>query len=604
MPQPSSVADRYQEAQNNVAQLFAQDEGPMTLTYEEALARGVRYNFDYRLKLINSALQAGQLKIAEFTMFPDLKTTASVYTRSNDYATFGITPTGQPTNVLTSTPRTLRSLREGFTWNLLDLGMGYIRARQQGERVLIAEEEARKQLQLLAQDIRIAYWQAYSAQTLLRDAHELQKLLNKTERNMQAAIADDLIPKDEILKFRNAILGGDRQLIELSQKMDKAIINLKQLLRLPLDQRLTLKAPPASITRVQNLENLDFKKLDTISLIMRPELASQNYMERIAKLGVKAAILQVFPGITLNQGWNYNSNKFLVNNLWIDKSVDVSWGLLSLVSLPTTIDTAKSQIKYEAMKSMALTLTVMTQTRYAASQYVNLAKQYTIANKQTQNAEAIYRLALSRNLASLASKQDVVYAKLQAMIAKMDRNLILADLSTALGELYLSAGFDVLPIDAYALPMNETLRYIKTNFDLQDNRNFVQYVNATYEKLLKQLPTQPSTKKPVEQREIKAKIVTKNKSKVVVTAAPLSTTIADAMTKSIPTTHDNKLYTLKRFGSYNMNEITRNQCEPKQSKLMAAFKNSFKRNVAVILIKDYKHYASTAYKKIIGSWTA
>jgi multidrug efflux system outer membrane protein len=669
MPQPSSVADRYQEARNNVAQLFAKDEGPMTLTYEEALARGVRYNFDYRIKLINSALQAGQLKIAEFTMFPDLKTTGSLYTRNNDYATFGITSTGQPTNVLTSTPRTLRSLREGFTWNLLDLGMGYVRARQQGERVLIAEEESRKQLQLLAQDIRIAYWKAYSAQTLLREAHELQKILNKTESNMQAAIADDLIPKDEILKFRNAILGGDRQLIELSQKMDKAIIDLKQLLRLPLDQRLTLKAPPASITRVQNLENLDFKKLDTISLIMRPELASQNYMERIAKLGVKAAILQVFPGITLNQGWNYNSNKFLVNNLWIDKSVDVSWGLLSLVSLPTTIDTAKSQIKYEAMKSMALTLAVMTQTRYATSQYINLAKQYRIASKQTQNAEAIYRLALNRNLASLASKQDVVYAKLQAMIAKMDRDLILADLSTALGELYLSAGFDVLPVDAYALPMNETLRYVKTNFDLQDNRNFVQYVNATYDKLLKQFPTQTIVKKSVEEQpEIEAKIVAENKPKAVVTAAPLSTTIADATTKAIPTTHDNKLYTLQIFGSYNMKEIkkmktelsksnknvyagcakfngrdwyvltygtynspfqartsihelpaqyqtrgafvrntqeiTWNQCEPKPSKLMTAFKNSFKRNVAVLLIKDYKHYASTAYKKIIDSWTA
>ncbi len=88
---------------------------------------------------------------------------------------------------------------------------------------------------------------------------------------------------------------------------------------------------------------------------------------------------------------------------------------------------------------MALTLGVLTQTRYAYTQYVNLAKEYNIANKQTQNSEALYKLIRNRNIASMASRQEVVYAKLQAMIAKMDRDLLLAELSTALGELYLSA---------------------------------------------------------------------------------------------------------------------------------------------------------------------
>ncbi len=501
-PQPIAESESYKEARKNIAQLFSTEKAPTTLTYEEALARGIRYNYDYRIKLVNSALQAGQLRIAEFTMFPDLKTTGSLYTRNNDYATFGITTTGAPTDVLTSTPRTLRSMREGFTWNLLDFGMGYVRARQQSERLLIAEEESRKQLQLLAQDIRIAYWKAYSAQKLLNEATALQNILNSTEKNMQAAMADELVPKEDILKFRGALLGGDRQLVELSHKLDKALIDLKNLLKLPLDSKIVLKAPPASIARVQNLENLDFKKLDTISLILRPELRSQKYMERIAKFGVKAAILQVFPGITLNEGWNYNSNKFLLNNIWLDKSVDVSWSLLNLVSLPTNINTANTQIKYEEMKSMALTLSVMTQTRYAYSQYVNLAKEYAIAKKQADNAEALYTLTLNRNIASMASKQQVVYAKLQSMIAKMDRDLILADLSTALGELYLSAGFDVLPLDAYNMPMDKTLAYIRKNFDMQDQRNFSQYVNMTYDRLIKSFPKKELPVKSVQFRPI------------------------------------------------------------------------------------------------------
>jgi len=594
-PQPLSDSESYKEAKKNIAQLFSTEKSPTTITYEEALARGIRFNYDYRIKLVNSALQAGQLRIAEFTMFPDLKTTGSLYTRNNNYATFGITPSGQPTDVLTSTPRTLRSMREGFTWNLLDFGMGYVRARQQSERLLIAEEESRKQLQLLAQDIRIAYWKAYSAQKLLREASALQNILNNTEKNMQAAIADDLVPKEDILKFRGALLGGDRQLVELSYKLDKALINLKSLLKLPLDRPIILKAPPSSISRVQNLERLDFKKLDTISLILRPELRSQKYMERIAKFGVKAAILQVFPGITLNEGWNYNSNKFLINDIWLDKSIDVSWSLLNLVSLPTNINTANTQIKYEEMKSMALTLSVMTQTRYAYSQYVNLAKEYAIAKKQADNADALYTLTLNRNTASMASKQQVVYAKLQSLITKMDRDLILADLSTALGELYLSAGFDVLPLDAYNMPMDKTLAYIRKNFDMQDQRNFIEYVNFAYNRLIKSFPKKEvpiksvqfrkndkgndlvnfedeavaAIEKPAERqyppfRPVRVTTTDNNKN-ISSKAAPKTATVilskVEASKKFVSLTQEsaeslkNKTFTLQIYGSYNIKDV-------------------------------------------------
>ena len=649
MPKPLTLADNYKEAQKNIASLFAKDGAPITLTYQEALARGIRNNFDYRIKLVNNALQAGQLQVAKFTMFPDLKTTSSLYTRNNFYATSGVTDTGSPTDVLNATPKTLRSLREGFTWNILDLGMGYVRAKQQGHRVLIAEEESRKQLQLLAQDIRIAYWKAYSAQKLLREAGELQVILQKTDKNMQAAIADNLIPKEDILKFRNALLSGDRQLVQLSHKLDKALIDLKHLLKLPLDNPITLKKPPASISRVQNLEHINFKKLDTISLIMRPELHSQKYMEKIAALGIKAAIIQAIPGITANQGWNYNSNKFLINKIWIDKSIDLSWSLLNLVSLPTAMDGARTQVKYEEMKSMALTLAVMTQTRYATSQYVNLAKEYAIANKQAENAEALYKLSKNRNLASMASKQQVVYSKLQSMIAKMDRDLILADLSTALGELYLSAGFDVLPLDAYNQPMNETIKYISKNFDMQNKRNFSDYVNYTYDNIIKQFPAKHPTK---------AEKTVKTATKIVVNKKP----------STAKNTHDKRVYTLQIFGSYNSNDVAKRKntllktnknvyagcakfkgrdwyvltygtytspskarsslhdlpksyqnkeafvrntneikwdhCEPTQSKLMTAFKQTFKRNVAVKLIKDYQYYAKSAYHKIVDAWVA
>lgn len=487
-PQPITVSDSYSEAKKNIKHMFATEGLHITLNYEEALARGIQYNYDYRIKLVNTALQAGELKLAEMTMFPDIKNTASLYSRANDYATFSITSGGSATDVLSSTPRTLKSMRSGLTWNILDFGMSYIRAKQQGERVLIAEEESRKQLQLLAQDIRIAYWKAYSAQALLTDMRALQKILDETEENINKAIKDQLIPKEDILKYRNALLGGRRQFVQLREKFDKAQIDLKRLINVPLSSKVELQPPPLSIARVQDIEKLNFKKLDTIALVLRPELRSQHYMERIAKLGVKAAILQVFPGLTLNKGFNYNSNKFLLNNSWVDESLDLSWGLLNLVSLPASLHSANTQIEYEKMKSMALTLAVLTQTRYAFSKYANLAKEFKIAEKQTKNAQAIYKLTLNRNIAAMASKQQVVYSKLQYMITKMDRDLVLADLSTALGELYLSSGFDVLPVGAYDSSSKQTIKAIHDNLNMQASMNFVEYVDFMYAKLTQEFP--------------------------------------------------------------------------------------------------------------------
>jgi len=483
-PEPLSVDERYEQAQKDVKQLFAaQKKLPKKLDYYEALARALKYNLDYRIKLVNNALQAGQLKIAEFTMFPALNASGSIYSRNNTSASSGITTTGASTDILNSTPNTIRSARMGLSWNILDFGVGYVRAKQQGERVLIAEEESRKQIQQLSQDVLVAYWDAYSAQELMVKTKQFQALLTKTKNKLQAALHDETIPKENLLNYRAALLEGNRRLVQLKYKYDKAMLDLKHLLNLSPDDVFRLAPPPNGLMNMQNLRDLDFKKLDAITLVNRPELRGQNYQKIIAKIGVKTAILQALPGMTLNGGWNYNSNDFLLNRVWLDRSFDVAWNLLNLASLPTTYQTAKVQKKYEKLKLMALTLTVLTEIRYAYSHYQTLSDEYTLARQQTENANTLLKLNEDRQRASIASDQQVILAQLRSLTAKMDENLLLADLSTALGELYLSTGSDILPLDSIDKPLSEVIKLIKEKFILQDTLDFKHYVNITYEKM-------------------------------------------------------------------------------------------------------------------------
>jgi hypothetical protein len=56
--------------------------GPVTM--EEAVARSLKYNLDYRLKKMESALSLGLADYASYDMLPNLLATAGYRTRSND----------------------------------------------------------------------------------------------------------------------------------------------------------------------------------------------------------------------------------------------------------------------------------------------------------------------------------------------------------------------------------------------------------------------------------------------------------------------------------------------------------------------------------------
>jgi len=547
---PLAVNERYEQAKTDVYELFTPQKNiTKHIDYYEALARALKYNLDYRIKLANLALQAGQLRVAEFTMFPALNATGSLYTRDNQMSSYGVTSQGVPTDVLNSTPNTLRTARVALSWNILDFGLGYVRAQQQSERILIAQEESRKQEQKLVQDVLIAYWEAYNAQQLLNETNQFDQLLEKSKKHLEVALQDKTIPQENILKFQAAILEGNRRLVQLGYKYHKAMLDLYHLLNLPSDQNLILAPPPASLFSLQKIEKIDFNKLDAITLVKRPELRGQEYQKRVAELGVKLALIQALPGITLNYGWNYDSNQYLINNRWMDRSIDLAWNLLNLASLPANYDAAKLGVKYEELKRMALTITVLTETRYAYWHYRSISNEYQLAHKQTLNAEALFTLNKNREIASTASDQQVILAELNAITTKMDEQLLMSDLSTALGELYLSTGSDLLTIDMETQSIPELTKLIKQNFILENTLNFNEFINHQYAILFPTPISQPHSIQNKKMIETKKFIVEINQEKEKIpepfpqikplTASPV------AMEK----------YTIQIFGSYALPDV-------------------------------------------------
>lgn len=493
-PTPFGPNEMYQKTQQEMQEMFAQ-QPPIcgdSLDFNQALARGLQFNLDNRVKQVNIAIKAGQFKVAEYTMLPVLGPSGSYYNHNNDNATFGSNPDGTPSNAIAfGTDKTLKTSRFGVKWNLLDLGLGYVKTRQEGERILIAEEESRQNLQKLVQDIRVAYWGAYNAQQLADELRLFYEELNLAKNLLNQALSDKLIAKEDLFRNQTLLLEGNRRLVQLEDKIRKADLVFRYLINLPPDLPLRLERPPVAMMKVEDLRNLNFEKLDAITLANRPELRGQGYQRRIAELGFKAAFFQALPVVTLNHGYNFDSNSFLVNNYWNDRSIEANWNIFNLLTLPVSLRNVSIQASYESLKLMALTLGALNQTRIAYAHYQTLAKEVRVARNQTLNTRKYYEYIRDREKALLASKQQLVMAKLFMIYAKIDELLLMSEVSTALGELYIAAGFDVLPPDLPCATQEEVLCVIKQNLDMQDALGFKGYVNVTYNKLFAEAPCCP-----------------------------------------------------------------------------------------------------------------
>jgi outer membrane protein TolC len=165
----------------NVAMVAAHQE-PLDKPIDlyEAMARALKYNLNYQVEMRQTSLRAAELNLAHYSLLPNAVASSGYLARNNDQASSSFNlSTGAP-NFAASTSQDKRSLTADltFSWNILDFGLSYVRANQAADRVLIGEEMQRKVKHKLLEDVRTAYWRAYSYERLMAG---LQKLEKKTE---------------------------------------------------------------------------------------------------------------------------------------------------------------------------------------------------------------------------------------------------------------------------------------------------------------------------------------------------------------------------------------------------------------------------------------
>ena len=98
-----------------------------TVDLNEAIARGLKYNLDFKVKQYEEAIATDQRNLAVLDMLPKVVGTAGYYNRNNNPINTSVhAQTGQPNNInYISTDREIWSKNFVLSWYVLDYGASY-----------------------------------------------------------------------------------------------------------------------------------------------------------------------------------------------------------------------------------------------------------------------------------------------------------------------------------------------------------------------------------------------------------------------------------------------------------------------------------------------
>ena len=431
---PEPVTDREVDARvaGDLTAMFGGQE-PVTapLTLADAAARAVKYNLEHRVKLVEAALAQNVSDLSVYDLLPAVNGSAG-YARKN------------PSNISSADLNNPWSFSLSASWNILDFGVSYVRARQDGNRVQVAEERRRRTLQTTVQDVRSAFWRAARAERLAADLDQLRRRHETARAAIHASLTETLKSPVELLDTEKSILTTVRELETLQREVVTARSELASLMNMPPGQPFRLASPEGGAAPQTALPPLP--ELEREALRRRPELREEDYQARISADEVRKQMLRMLPGIELSASAdNANNNAFT----WSQLASKLTTTLISLVSGPASIHMAEVQEQAGDLRRLALGVTVLTQTDIAFIRVTQARQDYQTALTLSGIEDELLRHARAAHKAGSVSMLELVRRESDHLLAETRRDFADNALRAAIGTLMVSVGLDPpLPAEA------------------------------------------------------------------------------------------------------------------------------------------------------------
>ncbi|MET0723524.1 MAG: TolC family protein, partial [Tardiphaga sp.] len=450
-PLPLSDADRLAEAGADMREIFTPQE-PLrhALTLDEAFARAMAYNLDERVKVMERAVAARDFELSKYDMLPKVIANAGASTRNNELASSSVSvlTRRQSLEPSTSTDRDLKFADLSVSWNILDFWVSYYNAKQQADRVLVAEEQRRRVLQSLFQDVRRAFWRAASAQRLSGDVRDAIRVAQGALESSRKVENEALRSPIDALRYQRSLLDSLRDLEFVQQQLAVSKTELAALINLPPGTNYTVAVP--SNLRLQGLR-VPVHQMEEVALVRNPDVREASYQVRITADETRKMLARNLPGINFNYGPAYDSNSYLVNNTWTGGAVRLSANLISILSIPEQMKRGQAAEDTAITRRQALSVAVLAKLHIAYQTYLSAQKEYRWADQLASVDRRLYQQISNRTETDAQSELERVSARVSAVISDLKRYRSYAEAQAALGRLYDVIGVDPVPEEVASL---------------------------------------------------------------------------------------------------------------------------------------------------------
>ena len=435
------------------------------LSFNEAVARGLKYNLDHRAKLLEQAIALGAYDLSKFDMLPKILTTAGYNYRNNFFITDARGAyTGNPSlnEPFVSSARESSQYGLALNWNILDFGVSYFTARQNADRILVASERRRRTMHVLVQDIQSAYLRAAAAQKLKNDIEATIKDATDALESSRKGEVRGLKSPLEALRYQKTLLDNIKILSLIDQDLSTARVELNQLINLPAKSNFKLEDPdllpvPHAYTNAQ-VEDFELR-----AMVANADLKESIYNARIAVQETRKSLLRLFPSLTFNTGPQRSTNSYYINKEWVESSANISFNFWNLLSAPAAINNATQNKELAAQKRMMMQMAILSQVHLSKIQLGNTNALYQQSSQIDTVDKRIAEITTQKFQQGKASKAEKVSADSSCIISKLRKYQALSQLFAASGKMQATTGLEphFKSLDEVSLPeltsrVNET----------------------------------------------------------------------------------------------------------------------------------------------------
>jgi outer membrane protein TolC len=438
-----------------------------TLTLHEAVARGIKYNLDYRSKMMEQAIALGVSDLSNYDMLPKVVANAGYNYRNNYFITNATGAySGNPSlnEPFVSSAKNYGTAGVMLSWNILDFGVSYFNARQNADRTLVASEKRRRTMHVLVQDIQVAYLRTASAQKLKSDLQMTVKEANEALENSKKSDAQGLKSPLEALKYQKSLLDNVKILETIDQELSSAKVELNQLINLPASTSYTLEDPD-KIAPPNSYAKADVQEFEVRALAHNADLKEGIYNARIAVEETRKSLVKLLPGINLNYGPQGSNNSFYINKNWVEGAAQVSFNLWTLLTASGTINLANSNEELAQQKRMMVQMAVISQVYLSKQQLENALQIYQRSAEIDKVDSKIAKITSDKEKEGAASQAEKVAANSSAIVSKLRKYQALSQLFAASGKMQATTGLEPDIGSVSDISLKEMTQIVKNSFD-------------------------------------------------------------------------------------------------------------------------------------------